>query len=105
LTPVVDALQVACRADVLKGEKFETCMRILRITTSVITSAAMRKGDSRAVCAAAVDVTKQLFDTRFDARLIARVDRGGADCMRARAFCVFAFAIIDYWEGGECARG
>jgi hypothetical protein len=101
MTPVVDVLQVASRADVLKGEKFETCMRTLRITTSVITGAAMRKGDDRAVCAAAVDVTKQLFDTSVDARLIARADRGGADCMRARAFCAFTFAAIDYLEGGE----
>jgi len=101
LTPVIDGLQVASRADVLKGEKFDVCMRITRMTLGVITSASMRKGDRRAVCSVAVDVARQLFDTRVDARLIARADLGGTDCWRTRAFCVFAFAFIDYWEGGE----
>ena len=105
------ALGVTDRAKVLKGEAYETCLRILRLIMSAMLAASMprdatstttsKKQQARSASESAVQLVEDLFSSRSDAQLLARADNRGVDCMRARAFFLFAFALVDYLEGGS----
>lgn len=91
------------REKVLKGNAFETCVRVLRLVAAELVREAMQGAGqgASATCSAAVELVGNLFDISTDRRLRERAEHGGADCLRVRAFLIFVFALFDYMEGGE----
>ena len=99
--PMIDGLAVTRRAKVIKGEAFETCVRILRLAMERLVVDACKPASTTpsAVCATAIDVVHDVLSARADDDLLQSRAAGAADCTRTRAFFVYTFALIDYLEG------
>jgi len=102
LTPVIDVLNVSNRSKVLKGEAFESCVRVLRLVLAQLVTEPFAKSkfaSSAAICTESVALVQDVLSARSDSALLSPGINGGVDCMRTRALFVFGFALIDYLEG------